>query len=342
MTTFTVPRGLRNPHVQGIASRLPIRKRQVMRISDTVRQRARSLLLHGGEAQLLAYHTGHANPRAPLAILLHGWEGSSESLYLLSTAAMLYQHGFQIMRVNLRDHGASHHLNRDLFHSCREAEVAAAVEDALRRTQSDAAALVGFSLGGNFCLRVGTRLDEQLPIKKIVAVCPVLDPEKTLQALEHGPWLYRHYFLRKWRQSLQRKANVYPDLFQDLRWRQQKTLTAMTDHFVRGHTEFGDLKHYLSGYAITGKRMQQLRFPTHVILAEDDPVIPVADWQSVAHHPMLHCERTRYGGHCGFISDWSLNGWIEQRVADVLRIALGECFNNQATIDASHTLPNKT
>ena len=337
MTNFDVTRGLRNPHIQGIVSRLPARKRHVMQQSMRLRELARPLLLHGGDAQLLAWHSPAQNgdSSAPLALLLHGWEGSSDSLYLLSTAACLHALGFQILRLNLRDHGASHHLNRELFHSCRDGEVAAAIDDALTRLTPRAAALVGFSLGGNFCLRVGTLLAATRPVKQIIAVCPVLDPSKTLQALEQGPWFYRQYFLRKWRESLQRKANVHPDLQPRLHWQGQNTLTDMTDHFVRSHTDFHDLQAYLAGYAITGNRLQRLRFPAHVILADDDPVIPVEDWQHVAPSALLHCERTRYGGHCGFITDWSFNGWIEQRIAEVLRVTLAEVLNTQATIDAS-------
>ena len=35
--------------------------------------------------------------------------------------------GFDVVRLNLRDHGETHHLNRDLFHSCRLPEVVGAV-----------------------------------------------------------------------------------------------------------------------------------------------------------------------------------------------------------------------
>jgi hypothetical protein len=172
-------------------------------------------------------------------------------------------------------------------------------------------------------------------VRQIIAVCPVLDPQHTLLALETGPWIYRHYFLRKWRASLQRKANVHPDLLMRLTWHAQHTLTAMTDHFVRGHTHFKELQHYLAGYAITGDRLNELQFPAYVLLAEDDPVIPVSDWHKVNHHHLLRCTTTSHGGHCGFILDWSFNGWIEQHIAEVLRESLGECWNRPATIDAT-------
>ena len=60
-------------------------------------------------------------------MLLHGWEGSSDSLYLLSLAQPLFEAGYDVARLNLRDHGDSHHLNEEIFHSCRIAEVVGAV-----------------------------------------------------------------------------------------------------------------------------------------------------------------------------------------------------------------------
>ena len=66
-------------------------------------------------------------------MLLHGWEGSADSTYLLSLAQSLFAAGFEVVRLNLRDHGATHHLNRELFHSCRLPEVVGAVRALARK-----------------------------------------------------------------------------------------------------------------------------------------------------------------------------------------------------------------
>src|SRR3546814_18934160 len=58
-----------------------------------------------------------------LALLLHGWEGSTESSYMLMTAVQLLRRGFEGFRLNFRDHGGTNQLNEDLFHSNRNAEV---------------------------------------------------------------------------------------------------------------------------------------------------------------------------------------------------------------------------
>ena len=50
-----------------------------------------------------------------LVILLHGWEGSANSTYILCTGRALFQNGYNILRLNFRDHGESHHLNQGIF-----------------------------------------------------------------------------------------------------------------------------------------------------------------------------------------------------------------------------------
>lgn len=323
------PQGLlRNPHLQGLLSRLPNRRLRIEAAANVLRQHGRPLLLHGGEAQLLGWLSQHPGRRVeqagrPLVVLIHGWEGSSDSLYLLATATEAFQAGFDVLRLNLRDHGDSHHLNRELFHSCRDEEVALAIADAIARLQPRAVALAGFSLGGNFAMRVSLRLG-QTALRQIVAVCPVISPPATLTALETGPLLYRAYFLRKWKESLQRKAAVYPEQFPDDRWRALPNLTELTAHFVEQHTDYPSLLDYLNGYAMTEAKLAALPVPTHVIVAADDPVIPVADWLAVRKPAQLTLEVTPHGGHCGFVSNWALDGWSERRVTELLRLALAD------------------
>ncbi len=38
-------------------------------------------------------------------MLMHGWEGSADSLYLLSASQSLFEAGFEVVRLNFRDHG---------------------------------------------------------------------------------------------------------------------------------------------------------------------------------------------------------------------------------------------
>lgn len=319
--TFRPPARLRNRHVQSIYPSLPFRRPGVEHRCRTLLEHSRDLVLDCGDGvRLLAHQTTQAArgraPAARVAVLLHGWEGSAQSLYVLSLAQHLLDSGYDVVRLNLRDHGDSHALNEELFHSCRIAEVVGAVRRIQELHAQQRLFLAGFSLGGNFFLRVGARAREAgLDVERIVAVCPVLDPPRTMARLESGWFLYRRYFVWKWHRSLRLKQSAWPHAYDLTDIRSLDTITAMTEVLVRRFTGFPSTRDYLMGYALTGDRLATLAPPTRIIAAADDPIIPADDLQHLARLPQLEISCERFGGHCGFYGGGPAPTWIEREIA---------------------------
>ncbi len=322
---FAPPWRLRHHHVQSIYPSLPLRRGGVERRATSLRQASREQVVDCGDGvRLLALVATHADSGRPpsdrLAVLLHGWEGSANSLYLLSLGQRLFDAGYDVARLNLRDHGDSHHLNAGIFHSCRIAEVVGAVHELQRQHSGKRLVLGGFSLGGNFCLRVGARaVDAGIDVSRIVAVCPVLDPEHTLAQLESGWALYREYFVWKWRRSLRKKRAAWPDVYQSLDdIVELGNLTEMTDRLAVGYGGFPSLADYLRGYAVVGRALEPLAAlrdaRVRIIAADDDPIIPAADLERIARTPVLEITRTRHGGHCGYYDGVSGPTWVERQI----------------------------
>ena len=189
----------------------------------------------------------------------------------VSGADRLWREGFRIVRINMRDHGDSQHLNRDIFHSCRLDEMVDAVRWVRDRFPGEPLYLGGYSLGGNFALRIAAAEGPALGLARVVAICPVLDPEETMEALDSGSVIYRQYFISKWRRSLERKARAFPDDYDFGSLNRFRSLRDMTEFFVTRYTDFPDLVSYLRGYAITGERLARLSVPASILLADDDP-----------------------------------------------------------------------
>jgi predicted alpha/beta-fold hydrolase len=224
-----------------------------------------------------------------------------------------------VFRLNLRDHGPTHHLNPELFHSCRIAEVVGAIAAIARRFPSRRLALVGYSLGGNFAVRVAVRAPAAgIPLAQVIAICPVLDPAHTMQRLEEGAWIYRNYFVLKWRRSLLRKRRAWPDLYDLDELLESRRLTAMTEQLVRRYSGYRDIESYLAGYAITGAALASLAVPCHLLMALDDPIIPAADLSRLAAPPALTVETVARGGHCGFLDSLGGASWADRRVLAIL------------------------
>ena len=315
---FTPPFGLRQRHVQSVLSAWPLRQRVLRRAAGRLLQAARSEVLECAEGVRLLGHYSAQAPGASLgiAVLLHGWEGCADSGYILSAGARCFEAGFDVFRLNFRDHGNTHTLNEGLFHSCRIAEVVDAVGAIVARHPAPKSLLIGFSLGGNFALRVALRADAAgLTLHRIIAICPVLSPHSTMNALEEGLWVYRRHFLMRWRRSLLAKAAAFPERYDFGDLRRFKTLTATTDFFVKHYTEFPDLHSYLDGYAVTGSVLAGLIVPTRLIAAADDPVIPSADLGRLAPAEALEVTLLPYGGHCGFLADYRLRSWLDDAIA---------------------------
>lgn len=331
---FQPPRLLRNPHLQSVLASSALRRWLALRHGTMLERDSTTHILDCGDGvRLQGFHTkqhAQADSRG-LVVLLHGWEGSARSNYVLNTGAHLLDAGFDVFRLNFRDHGDTHHLNRDLFHSCRIEEVVAAVRAV--QVQCGAGlplAIAGFSLGGNFALRVGLHAPASgIALDYAVAICPVISPAAGLFALESGPWFYHRYFLHKWRNSLRRKQSLFPEVDWFTAGELAGNLRELTRALVLRHTSFGSLEHYLDGYSVAGDRLKELRVPATILMAADDPVIPVEAIRALEVAPQVELDVAEYGGHCGFIGNRSMHGFAAEYI--VQRVARHLCRPDLAT-----------
>ena len=317
---FTPSRWLANPHLQSILASSALRRLALRRARQAIERRSVEHVLdcgHGVRLQGFLARQERREHAHGLVVLLHGWEGSVQSSYVVGTGARLLDDGFDVFRLNFRDHGDTHHLNRELFHSCRIDEVVAAVRAVRGAFAAAPVAVAGFSLGGNFALRVGLRAPDA--VRYALAVCPVVSPAAGLFGLEEGPWIYQRYFLHKWRESLRRKRALFPEVD----WFSADDLSAdlrgLTRALVLRHTDFGSLEAYLDGYSIAGDRLRPLAMPATILTAADDPVIPVADFRALQLPPQVELDIAAHGGHCGFILDASLRSFTADYIAQRMR-----------------------
>ncbi len=313
---FRPPAWLRNRHLQSMLASTAARRGPIARRAAPLVAAQREMLLDCGDGvRLQCFHSSPGRSRGTPVVLVHGWEGSAESLYVLSLGQQLFERGFEVLRLNLRDHGDTHHLNRELFHSCLLPEVVGAMRALQRDLGGRQLRLVGFSLGGNFMLRVGAQARSAgLDIARIIAVSPVLDPGDTLRALEGGFFGYPVYFVRKWWRSLLKKQAAWPAHYDFAGLRRVRDLRRLTAELIQRFTNFGSLEEYLDGYSITGGRLAGLEVPTTLITSLDDPIIPAGALERLARPPALRVVVTRFGGHCGFLDRLTGPTWVERRI----------------------------
>ncbi len=317
---FRPPWPLRSGHVQTMLSSSGVRRLLLPAAKKTVLQDAEEVLVDGGGGVRLSGAYTAQKTRAQsrgLAVLFHGWEGSVDSTYVLQTGSRLLTDGWDIFRLNFRDHGDSHVLNEALFHSCRIDEVVHALGDIAQRWPNRPMALAGFSLGGNFALRAAMQTSRTgIPLSYALAVCPIIDPGEGLFSLEvTAPWFYQAYFMRKWRHSLQAKQKAFPQhqYFEMSELKQH--LRGLTEAMVLRHTDFKSLQQYLDGYSVAGDIMQAMQIPATILTARDDPVIPVSSFERLELPASVELDIAPFGGHCGFIRDYGMTSFTDDYIA---------------------------
>jgi predicted alpha/beta-fold hydrolase len=322
---FNPPARLTNAHLQSLLASSGLRRRLIQRRHDALFLAAEPVLLECGEGvRLLGMHSPAAAQAKALVVLMHGWEGSVDSTYILHATGRLHDAGFDVFRLNFRDHGDTHHLNEGLFHSCMIDEVVGAVAAIAERYPDRVLMLAGFSLGGNFTLRTALRAPARgIALRHAIAVSPVISPPHGLKAIEDAPWIYQTYFLRKWRRSLRKKQAIY-DHYHGIDAWMDEDLRDMTRGLVETYTDFETVDDYLDGYSIAGDRLSGLQLPVTIVTAADDPVIPVDHFHELQLPPTAELMISDHGGHCGFIESYRLGSWISDLLADRFERALTE------------------
>lgn len=275
----------------------------------------------GRGVRLLGFHSPQpaGKMRRGLVILLHGWEGSADSPYILATGRHLYAEGFDVFRLNFRDHGESHHLNEGLFYATLLDEVFSAVCRVSRSARGIPVFLAGFSLGGNFALRIARRCARE-PIeglRHVAAVSPVLDPEKVTERIDRHP-LLRRYFIRKWRRSLALKQRFFPDRYDFRDILRLPTLRQMTERLLARYSPYGSCRAYFLEYTLLGDALRSVETPTTLVTAQDDPIIPIEDFQRLDTGPAVRLLIHRHGGHNGFLETLH-SSWCEHALASLFR-----------------------
>ncbi len=325
---FEPPFGLANKHLQTILSSVGPRRIRLSAVKRALSESAQEhTLTVADEVRLLCYHnraadyhSGSSADKNTLVILIHGWEGSEVSSYMLSATSSLLAAGYDVMRLNMRDHGNSHHLNEDAFNSTLLEEIVLAVEAIQAQHDYPCYHLAGFSLGGNFCLRVAASAhDHAIKLASVTAFCPVVHAELANSALvEPRNWLYSYYFVRKWKRSLRLKNKHFPERYPLELLTDYKTLDEMNQGIIPHYTAFKQLSAYFDAYAIVGDRLSDTICPCYLHFAKDDMIIPVQGVDLIERSENLQIVITEHGGHCGYLSNWRFDSWQDQRLLQIL------------------------
>lgn len=259
------------------------------------------LPLPDGDALAAVLHPPPAGtPPRPLAMLVHGMTGSADDPCVREAAAALLRRGFPVLRLNLRGSAPSLARSRSHYHIGRAQDLADALAALPPSLTGQGVFVAGWSLGGALVLNLLAHPLEGVTLLAGAAICPPLDPPLALAAIDAEPLLRRLLLARYRREVLAVPAT---DLNEDLRaaarratsLREFETTVSAPRFGYPSYEVFAELNHPAAALPL-------IRVPTLLLLAADDPLVPVAsaegiDWEACpAVAPVL----VAGGGHCGF------------------------------------------
>jgi predicted alpha/beta-fold hydrolase len=309
-SNFNPPLGIGGPNAQTILGST-VRKYFAVRRAAELKsvEQPRTLQAEDG-AKLVAWISEQPKP-APLVIVIHGWLGTHNSGYNLSLSQRLWQDGFSVARLNLRDHGGTAHLNEGMFHNGLIDEVVDVVGQLQK--QYGGSAVVGFSLGGNFALRLAKHLS--IPA---LGICPLMDPATSVALIDRSANVYKGYFMRKWNKAMVEKSTAFPAIYDFKDAAQFKTVHSMTEHFVDRYTQYETLQSYYDCYTLTGNYLDGLNVA--ILAAADDPVVPGDGFVGLPDSVKLTLMPR--GGHCAFVDSFRMTSFADDFASNHLHSAL--------------------
>jgi len=306
---FAPRRFLRNGHLQTIVGNyLP----RVDRLPPPTAQLVEVAPASGAHPASQVLCHCHLQPEAvrstrPTAIIVHGLEGSSSSQYVIGNANKLWAAGANIIRMNMRNCGATERLTPTLYHSGLSDDVGAVLRFFATRQGLESIALIGYSMGGNLVLKLAGELGEIAPreLKSVLAISPALDLGPSADAL-HEPInrLYELKFLRALLRRYLHKASLFPDLYDPTRVRGISSLRQFDDCITAPYSGFTSASDYYDR-AAAARVVDRITVPTLILHALDDPFIRLtaASRERILANPHITYLETRHGGHCAFLAD---------------------------------------
>lgn len=257
-----------------------------------------------------------------LVILLHGLESDTEQGYIKGTAKILFDNEFSVAAINQRGCSGEPNNHYYAYHSGFTQDVDFVIQSLEKEYEE--IYLVGYSLGGNLILKY---LGEQKyrissKIKKAIAISVPCHFHDTALNLIEKPSnvIYRHHFLKKLKNKLRRKAEIFPKRISQETIDNMKTLKDHDDVYIADAHNFKDAKDYWNSCGSI-HFLKEITTPTLLLNAQDDPFLTPSSFpiEIAKNHPFLHLEIPQYGGHVGFFQKSTNNVlWNEERIISFL------------------------
>lgn len=309
-----------NGHTQTVGSYLWPRRHE---LHAHRRDQERMFEIEPG-VRILAHCRWQKEPRAcPVMIIVHGLEGSSESVYVLGTAEKAFHAGFSTIRLNMRNCGDTEHLTPTLYNSGLSGDLRAVVGELIERDRLENIFLVGVSMSGNMVLKFAGEENGHIPqeVSGVCAISPSVELSSCAAAIERREnWIYQQRFMKSLRERIRQKQKLYPELYDTTDLHLVRTIRQFDERFTTADGGYQSADDYYQR-ASSLPLIRYIQQPALIIHAQDDPFIPFDPLRdpSIADNPYVLLLAPKHGGHVGFLAARTKGEdrfWAENRAVE--------------------------
>jgi predicted alpha/beta-fold hydrolase len=314
---FSAPWWLRNPHAQTVWGRLT-RSRRLVPLR-------REIVSTPDGDELVLDHLDAANPPRHL-VLMHGLEGSSQSVYIQGILGMAAQRGWSATAINFRScaRDPDHFNHRPRFYHSGETSDFDFVVRMLATRVSCPLVAFGASLGGNVLLKwLGEHPDEKL-VSRAATISVPYDLGAGAKYLDDSSIgkLYVGSFLRSLKKKVTRVVQQHHTSLDLDRVMSAKTFRDFDDAATAPLHGFSSADDYYTRSSSI-RFLDRITVPTLCVSAADDPFLPpdVLPRVRAVASPAVTFIVTEHGGHVGFVTGplpWRVVYWAEERIVEWL------------------------
>ncbi len=265
-------------------------------------------------------------PSNRVALMLHGVSGCHGSPYLVRIGGKLNDIGLRTFRMDMRGCGAGARLAQHPGHAGRSEDARAAILKIHELCPEAPLTIIGFSMGGNISLKLAGEVGDQplANLDSVVAVAPPIDLVVCGENIDIGlNRMYSRNFSRRLVRFIHERRENMPRLA-DLSLRPiPRSVVEFDDRFTAPLSGFRDVWDYYTQSSAM-PRMNDIKLPTLIVTAEDDPVIPAEMFRRAALSPSTKLVLTERGGHVAHIArsrgDDPDRWWMDWRVVHWVRM----------------------
>ena len=250
-------------------------------------------------------------------ILIHGFEGSTNSVYIKAMTRAFLQRGWDAIGMNLRGCSGEANLLFRSYHSGETNDLEEVIQYIIGKETYSQIALVGFSLGGNILLKYLGEKGKNIhnKIKSAVAISVPCDLAKSENALNI---VYAKWFLKSLIPKTKAKLKLFPDNILGTRIPKIKTIREFDDYFtapVHGFKNVADYYEKCSSISF----ISSIKLPTLLLSAQDDPFLAPEcfPFDEARNSDYFYLKSPEKGGHVAF-AQFKENGefWAEQEAVN--------------------------